>query len=382
VNQSEAPPPGAPSVLHIGGDHTLGVIAIDQLRGLRELGWDIHVACHPEGWEDRLLRHGFSVHPIRLPYRASPLEAARGARDLLALLRGGRFGLVHTHNAHHGLVGRCIALALGIPAVHTWRYSPLDAAGSRPARLVFGVLEAAASHAGQMVLFQNGEDREFAVRIRIVPERRAVLVGNGIRLERFDGRRTDGAATRRELGIPAGARLITCVARLVERKRQADLLTAAAALRPRIPDVAVVLVGEGPDEPNLRRQASELGIEDRVLFAGQRDDVPDLLRASDALCLPSRREGLPRAVMEAMAAGIPVVATDVVGTREMVRHEETGLLVPFANPLALATALERLLTDRRLLERLTEAARKTLEANWRQAAVDRRVARVYRALLS
>jgi glycosyltransferase involved in cell wall biosynthesis len=382
VSRPETLTCGAPSVLHIGGDHTLGVIAIEQLIGLRELGWDIHVACHPQGWEDRLLRHGFRIHPIRLPYRARALEAARGARDLLALLRSGRFGLVHTHNAHHGLVGRCVALALGIPAVHTWRYSPLDAAGSQAARLAFGVLEAAASRAGQIVLFQNSEDREFAVRSRIVPERRGVLVGNGIRLERFNGRRAAGVAKRRGLGLAAGGKVIACVARLVERKRQSDLLTAAAAVRSRIPGIAVLLVGEGPDEANLRRRALELGIEDRVFFAGQRDDVPDLLRASDALCLASRREGVPRAVMEAMAAGIPVVATDVVGTREVVRHEETGMLVPFADPSALATALERVLTDRVLVERLTGAARQELEANWLQASVDRRVARVYRELLS
>ena len=167
----------------------------------------------------------------------------------------------------------------------------------------------------------------------------------GIDLERF--------ASGKRLFDPDGP-LVGNVARLAEQKGQRTLLEAAAEL----PGVKFAIVGEGELRGELERRTDELGLHDRVLFTGARDDVPDLLATFDVFAFPSLFEGLCLAVIEAQAAGVPVVATPVGGIRETVVDGETGLLVPPQDPQALAAAIRRLLDDRELAGRLAAEARR------------------------
>ena len=369
-----------PIVLHCGNAHTLSVIAFDQITALRAHGWSVWAACQPDGWETRLLEDDIPLLPIDLPYRAGVADEVRGMRDVHRLLGRHRVALVHTHNAHHGIAGRLAARLRRLPSVHTWRYSPLDAAPPGPKRVAYAGMEATAARAGNAVLFQNREDLEYAVRSRIVPRSRAVLVGNGIRVEKHAAPARGREDVRGELGLPVDAEVVICVARLVERKHQAHLLSAATLLADR-PRLRVVLVGSGEDEEALRAQAAADGIERSVVFAGEVEDVTSLLWASDLLCLPSRREGVPRAVMEAMACRLPVVATDVVGTREVVHDGETGVLVPFAQPPALAAAIAGLLDDPERRAALAETAYEVLVRDWHQDVPVRRTSELYARLL-
>lgn len=368
---------GHGTILHVGYSHTLSCIARDLLLGLRQDGWSIEVACHDDEWTPALREHGFRVWPIRFPHRPTPAQALVGARDLLATLRDGSFTAVHTHNAHHGVVGRHLGRAKGLPAFHTWRYDPLDASDSRPRQLLYGLAEGSASRLTEAVMFQNPEDLELAVQRRIVPPAKSFLVGNGIVTERYEQPARERDAVRAELGVPADAEVVLCVARLAERKGQPDLLRALGPLAGSRPRLRVLLVGTGPDEGDLRGLARSLGIEARVHFVGQRGDVPDLLHASDVLCLPSRREGIPRAVMEAMAARLPVVATNVVGTRSLIEDGRSGLLVDYGDARALGAALERVLDDEELRRALTAAAAEDVAREWHQQVVVERVGRLY-----
>jgi glycosyltransferase involved in cell wall biosynthesis len=304
-----------------------------------------------------------------------------GARDLLGILRRHQFAAVHTHNAHHGIVGRHLGRVRGLPVFHTWRYDPLDASESRLQQIFYGLAEASATRASRAVMFQNPEDLELAVQRRIVPHKKAVLVGNGIVTERYEQPTRGREEVRRELDLPLDAQVVLCIARLAERKGQPDLLRALRLLAESHPHLRLLLVGTGPDEEDLRGLAHELGIAERVHFAGHRDDVPDVLHASDVLCLPSRREGIPRAVMEAMAAGVPVVATNVVGTRSLVEDGCSGLLAEYGNPADLATALERILDEPGLGARLAAVAAETVTRDWEQQSVVERVGRLYETAL-
>jgi glycosyltransferase involved in cell wall biosynthesis len=368
-------------ILHVGNAHTLSVIAFDQINGLRSQGWNIWVACQPDGWEGRLLEHEMPLLEIDLPYRASVREELRGIRDVHRLLGRHDVALVHTHNAHHGIAGRISARLRGVPSVHTWRYSPLDAAPSGPKRTAYAVMEAAAARAGDAVLFQNREDLESAVQARIVPSSRAVLVGNGIKIEKHARPDRPREEVRAALGLDDDAEVVLCVARLVERKHHGHLLSAVARLTGRA-RLRLVLAGSGPDEADLRRQAEEEGIADRVIFAGEVKDVTSVLWASDLLCLPSRREGVPRVVMEAMACRLPVVATDVVGTREVVLDGETGVLVPFGDSPAMAAAIAALLDDPARRSALAERAYELLVRDWHQDVPVRRMSDLYERLLA
>jgi glycosyltransferase involved in cell wall biosynthesis len=193
---------------------------------------------------------------------------------------------------------------------------------------------------------------------RRLPPEKIHTIRNGIDLRRFRACPSAQQDPRPNLGIAPGGILLVCAARLEPQKGHAVLLRALAEIpdlpRPRI---HLVCLGEGRLGAELRLLARQLGVESRVIFAGFSPDVPAWLAVADVFVLPSYYEGLPLSAIEAAAAGCPVIATAVDGTPEVVRHGETGLLVPPGDPHALALALRRLIADPVLRKAMGEAAR-------------------------
>jgi glycosyltransferase involved in cell wall biosynthesis len=150
---------------------------------------------------------------------------------------------------------------------------------------------------------------------------------------------------RRQLGIAPHARVVLTVGRLSYEKAQRDLIDAIAHIRPRWPAVRLVVVGDGPERMRLERQTASLAQRDVVVFAGHVVDVRPVYAIADVFVLPSLSEGSPNVLLEALAAGVPVVATEVGGVRELIEHEANGLLTPPADPKAMADAIERVLSD-------------------------------------
>ena len=189
-----------------------------------------------------------------------------------------------------------------------------------------------------------------------------------------------GPDPREVLGVPARAPVVGSIANFKAAKDHATLLRAAALVRERLPEARFVLVGRGPLEAAARRLAAELGLERTVVFAGFREDAQRLAAAFDVFALSSTYEGLPIALVEAMALGCPAVATRVGGVPEVVAHGRHGLLVPPADPRALAAALLELLGDPGRRARMGEAARaRALDFDIRTAV--RRMEAVYARLL-
>ncbi len=185
----------------------------------------------------------------------------------------------------------------------------------------------------------------------------------------------------RELDIPAGSKLIGAVGRLWHQKRVKDLIWATDLLKVVRDDVHLLVIGEGPQRENLERFREQCLIDDKVHFLGQRDDVMRLMPHFELLWLASSFEGLPNVIMEAMSAGVPVVATDIWGNRELVAHGQTGFLVPVGDRAALARFAFKILEDCQLGHRLGEAGRQRIESEFRvQTMVDRHQA-LYRELL-
>lgn len=197
------------------------------------------------------------------------------------------------------------------------------------------------------VVYTSETDRERDGRLP------SVVVPLGIELDRFSGA---------EPALRYDGPIVGNVARLAEQKGQAVLIDAAPSVLARFPDARFVLVGDGELRGELEARVRALGLADCVLFTGERDDVPELLASFDVFAFPSLFEGLCLAVIEAQAAGVPVVATPVGGIRETVVPGETGLLVPPRDPEALATAIVRLLEDQHEAGHLAgEARRRALE---------------------
>jgi glycosyltransferase involved in cell wall biosynthesis len=211
------------------------------------------------------------------------------------------------------------------------------------------------------------------------------IIPNGVDLERFD-RRVEPDRLRRELGLPSGVPIVAVVSRLNRLKGIEHFLEAAAAVLGRFPDARFVVIGEtNPNEREyqqvLARLAQKLGIGDRVVFAGLRTDVPELLAGATVSVMPSLNEALPNVLLESMAAGVPVVATRVGGTPEVVEDGENGLLVPPADSIALAVAIERLLADPELAARLARAGRDSVTKRFSMEQMVRATEQLYQTLL-
>ncbi|BDG06321.1 glycosyltransferase [Anaeromyxobacter oryzae] len=215
---------------------------------------------------------------------------------------------------------------------------------------------------------------------RVYGVRPRAVIPNGIPVRTFATPTVSRERWRAANRVPADAIAFACVARLAPPKNTEGLLEAFAALDAR--DAVLLLAGDGPLEAELRARARRSGVEDRVHFLGARADVPDLLAASDVFVLPSSWEGHPLSVMEAMAAGAAVVATAVGGVPELVRHGETGLLVPPADGPALASALRQLYADSAQRARLGRAARQVAAERFDASLMAARYADLYRELMT
>jgi glycosyltransferase involved in cell wall biosynthesis len=209
-----------------------------------------------------------------------------------------------------------------------------------------------------------------------VPHSKIDVVPNGVAIDEF--RQEPLASVRDSITGGAGLHVALVVARLVEQKGHRFLLEAAT----RLPNVIFLLAGDGPAERTLQQQAQDLGVASRVRFLGYRDDVPALLANCDLFVLPSLFEGLPIAVLEAMAARKPVVATSVGGTGEAVVHSETGLLVPPSDAPALADAIRLITTNRALGDRFADHGHARVQKHFRVERMVQRVAAIYDELVA
>jgi sugar transferase (PEP-CTERM/EpsH1 system associated) len=282
--------------------------------------------------------------PLHVMGRAPGLDAELVVR-LSTLLRREGAALLHTHNAAAHLYGTLAARLAGLTGrvglaggrgrprvVHTkhGRNEP-----DVPRQVLLNRL---ASALCDRVVAVSDDAAAVALGVERVRADKVITIGNGVPTDEFRPR-GDGAAARRLLGVPPGGFHVGCVARLAAVKDHGTLLEAFARLRVALPDAHLTLVGDGPERASLEARRALLGLDHAVTFAGARADVAPLLAAFDVFALASRSEGMSLTLLEAAAAGLPVVATRVGGNAEVVVAGETGLLVPPGEPGALASAL-------------------------------------------
>lgn len=247
----------------------------------------------------------------------------------------------------------------------------------RPKRLLYRLLYFVA---GRSVdgLIAVSDDVAAAVRRDFHPPRHRVFtVPNGVDTQRY-GHVVDRGAVRRRVGIPGEARVLIVVAKLMEQKGHVYLLRALPAILERHPDLHVLLVGDGPLRSAISTSIAQLRGADRVHRVGNRHDVGDLLAASDVFVLPSLWEGLPMALLEAMATGLPVVATSVSGSGQVVVDGESGMLVTPGDEIALSGAITRLLDNPDRAQHMGRAARERVERFYSARAQASRLAEIYR----
>ena len=379
---------GRPRLIHVTTtDMSLALLLGPQLHAFADAGYDVVGASAPGPYVTGLERAGITHRPLRHATRAhAPHRDLAALLELRALFGELRPDIVHTHNPKPGVYGRLAARSTSVPGVvntvHGLYALPSDPWHKRT--VVYG-LERVAASCSHAELVQNPEDLDVLARIG-VPRSKLTLLGNGVDLARFDPARADKARItelRRELG--AGADDVVCgvVGRLVWEKGYRQVFEAAAMLRARAPQIVVAVVG--PIDPEKADAVGNADIEAAraagVRFLGFRADVDDLYAVMDVYVLASHREGLPRSAMEAAAMGVPIVATDVRGCREVVDDGATGRLVPREDAAALASAVEVLASDAPLRRNMGEAGIRKARAEFDQQRIIDITLGVYERLL-
>jgi glycosyltransferase involved in cell wall biosynthesis len=221
---------------------------------------------------------------------------------------------------------------------------------------------------------------DFLAQAEGLPRHKTIVIPNGVD-ESLAARAPDQVAARRALGLEGCGPLVGTVGRLAEQKGQIYLMRAFPEILRERPDARLLLAGEGPERPRLEEEARRLGLDGRVIFLGQREDIPTVLAALDLFAFPSLWEGMPMALLEAMLLERPVVAARGVGVDEAVTDGVTGLLVAPRDSAATAGALLRLLRDPREAARLGEAARRRVLDRYALGRVATEFDRLYRRVL-
>jgi glycosyltransferase involved in cell wall biosynthesis len=321
------------------------------------------------GWETLLAYGQIDVGEAEAPLRGSiearripglqrkinPLADAHAFAGLLPVIRAFRPHIIHTHLSKAGLVGRSAGIGSSrAKRVHTFHGNVFDGYFS-PAvsRAILGIERSLASHTHAVVALSESQRDELLER-RIVSASRIHIVPLGIDLNRY--RDPDRGAARRRLGIPPGAPIIVAVGRMVPIKRLDRLIGAMPAVIAAVPTSHLYLVGDGPDRAGLESQVRGLQLDGNVTFVGWSSESEDWYGAADVVALSSAREGTPLALIEAAAAGRPVVATSVGGVPDVVQNGITGIVLQSEDGAALSDAIIGLLSDPEKASRMGAAA--------------------------
>lgn len=319
---------------------------------------------------DQLAGAGVPFRAVEFLGRAvHPLRDWRALAALTQTLREFQPDLVSTHTAKAGWIGRAACARLGLPAIYTPHGLPIGNRISVAAGAIFRIAESWASRWTRAIICVCDYEKRLALAKRIAGPENLFVVHNGVR-DIAPGLRADPG--------PGPVRICS-LARLEAPKDHATLLQALAGLRPETWELD--LIGDGPLEPSIRRQAATLGLAERVHFLGYQPEPARALGRAQLFVLSSRSEAFPRSVLEAMRAGLPVVASDVGGVGEAVVDGVNGLLVPRGNPQALFAAIGQLAASAPRRQQLGAAARQTFEARFRVEFMVEKTEAVYATVL-
>jgi len=369
-------------ILHV---HTLPVLSgsgantLITMKGSRDCGAEVSLACAPGGrLEEEVRREGIGFLPIpTLVQPVWPLHDLRALWRLYRTIRRGRFDIVHTHNSKAGFLGRLAARLARCPAIiHTVHGFAFHEQVGWLGRRVYLTAERKASSWCDRMIVVSQPLRDWALRARVASAEKMRLIYSGIDIDAFSGVQAS-ADLARSLGVKPGDMVVGIVSKLWEGKGHDLLLQSVARLSRQWPQIRLLVVGEGKLERQLRERAASLGLREIALFTGFRSDIPEITALFDIAVLPSLFEGMGRVVLEAMAAGKPVVASRVGGIPDLVQDGVTGLLFPPGDVAALTEQLGRLLNDPDLRRRMGEAGRRQVDERFSAQAMVARIHEVY-----
>jgi glycosyltransferase involved in cell wall biosynthesis len=326
------------------------------------------------------------VKIVNIPFllrRINPVYDLLALFSLYILLIKERPTIVHTHTSKAGLLGALAAKMAGIPIlVHTphghvlWGYfGPLRTK-------IFIFLERLSSRITDKIVALTNREKEDYLMFKIAKEDRYVVISSGIRLKKFKESLIDEKKSfKKELGIPETSSIVGTVGRLVPVKGPEFLIKAAKYIISKYPDTFFIFTGDGYLRRDLENKAFKMGIKENIIFLGWRDDAAKIISAYDVFVLPSLNEGMGRVLVEAMALGKPIVASNIGGIPDLVIHGKNGFLVPSKNPKELAKYIQILLEDENKREKMGLAG-KEMSLNFSAENMVVKITKLYDELLT
>ncbi len=372
-------------ILHIVGDSKYGggsVIILRLALMARSMGWEVDCLTTDPIFQNMLRKSGIGVVPLNVIWRKiRPVHDLRGLHRLTEFLKRSKYDLVHTHTSKAGFVGRLAARRAGSPRiVHTVQGFSFHEESGAATRWPYSALERLAARWCDRIVAVSEYHRDWALRLGIGAPGQLVAIPNGIPPERVLATESR-EVTRQSWGLSGDQCAILATGRLALQKGFVYLLGAAPILAARMPrPFRILIAGDGPLREDLEARARALGVTDCVTFLGFQAQVGDLLAAADVVVVPSLWEGLSIALLEAMAAGKPIVTTRIGSNREATWEGDAALLVPSKDPEALAEAIIRLDSETTMAGALARRARARYEAFYTEGRMESAYRELYLSL--
>lgn len=355
-----------------GAQHHLYLL----VQGLHKMNYDVTVICGPGGpLIDDLQEIGIRVIPVSSLVRPiRPLKDLMAIHAIFKILRHGKYDIVHVHSTKAGVVGRIAAWLAKVKAIvftaHGFVFS--DTTLSSLKRNVYIVAERLMAGISDRIIAVSYYDRDIALKSKIFTDEKIKVIQNGINPDRL-------------LTVPLRRSLrkkvyVGTVTRLVSEKGLDSLIEAVVLVSKQRPDTEFVIIGDGYLRDNLEQKVQDLNLDGYIKFYGYRKDIISVLASLDIFIMSSVKEGLPLALLEAMAAGLPIIATSVGGIPEVLGAER-GIIVPPAEPVRLAEAIIRLIDDTALRLEYAKKARQYVVENHNCLNAVNKVDELYKELL-
>ncbi|MBB6285317.1 glycosyltransferase family 4 protein [Geobacillus subterraneus] len=362
-------------------------ILVDKLSILKDRGYDVHIVSSKEGYNEELMsKYHFQLRFINMNRKINLIDDLLSIVNMTRLFKKEQYTIVHTHTAKAGIIGRIAGRLAGIPVViHTSHGLPFYEGQSKTKYHTYRSLEKIGALFCDAIASQNKEDIEKIK--QYAPQKPIYYEGNGVDLHKLDQKNTQISQDqisllKKQLNIPSNKKVILIGARLEPVKDHFFLLDGLRYLKENYnQNFICLLAGDGPLKQEILRTIQDNYLQGFVKLLGYQTDIYPFIKLADIVALTSQKEGVPRIIMEAMAFSKPVVATNVLGTRELVIHNETGYLVEYKNVRELAFYLNLMLTDEKKRIEFGIKGRKRVEKYFTEEVVVDRIVRMYNELL-
>ena len=361
-------------------DFTVKNLLLPLIDRLSAEDFEVHTLCSAGEKVKELRKEGYKVKTVSISRRISVISNIISLIKIYQFIRKEKFDIVHVHTPIACVLGRIAAKIAGVPliiyTVHGFYFH--DGMARWKKEILISFEKIMSNFFTDLIFTQSKEDEKTAVNVGIIAKNKIFHIGNGVDINKFklNNVSIDWLAKRKEFNIDLKAKIVCFIGRIIREKGVIDLVYAFKNVLNELPETILLIIGDNKaNERDLETKnetvflINKFNIEENIIITGYRNDIGDLLAMVDVFVLPSYREGMPRSIIEAMAIGKPVIATNIRGCREEVINDKTGYLVPIKNPRKLASAILKILKNEKLASKMGQYGRARVEAEFNEEIV-------------